>query len=110
MEKKYSTGTFAKLANVTERTIRYYDKIGLLKPSFVMKNGYRQYTDRDFLKLQKIISLKNLGFSISEIFPMVSEDDSNSMKNSINLQIDLINKRITHLQVLKDCYDRYGTD
>ena len=42
MEKKYSTGTFAKLANVTERTIRYYDKIGLLKPSFVMKNGYRQ--------------------------------------------------------------------
>lgn len=108
MEKKYSTGTFAKLANVTERTIRYYDKIGLLKPSFVMKNGYRQYTDRDFLKLQKIISLKNLGFSISEIFPMVSEDDSNSMKNSINLQIDLINKRITHLQALKDSLKTVG--
>lgn len=108
MEKKYSTGTFAKLANVTERTIRYYDKIGLLKPSFVMKNGYRQYTDRDFLKLQKIISLKNLGFSISEIFPMVSEDDSNSIKNSINLQIDLINKRITHLQVLKDSLKTVG--
>ena len=46
----YSTGQFAKLANVTERTIRYYDKIGLLKPSFVMENGYRRYTQSDLLK------------------------------------------------------------
>ncbi len=35
----YKTGQFAKLANVSERTIRYYDKIGLLKPSFVMEMG-----------------------------------------------------------------------
>ena len=47
----YKTGQFAKLANVSERTIRYYDKIGLLKPSFVMENGYRQYSDLDLLKL-----------------------------------------------------------
>ena len=64
----YKTGKFAKLANVSERTIRYYDKIGLLKPSFVMENGYRQYSDLDLLKLQKILSLKHLGFSIEEIF------------------------------------------
>ena len=43
----YKTGQFAKLSNVSERTIRYYDKIGLLKPSFVMENGYRQYGDLD---------------------------------------------------------------
>ena len=64
----YKTGQFAKLANVSERTVRYYDKIGLLKPSFVMENGYRQYSDLDLLKLQKILSLKHLGFSIEEIF------------------------------------------
>lgn len=100
----YKTGQFAKLANVSERTIRYYDKIGLLKPSFVMKNGYRQYSDLDLLKLQKILSLKHLGFSIEEIFPMVM--DNTNLKESFELQIDLIEDKISHLQSLKDALKR----
>ena len=36
MEKLYSTGEFAKMAGVTLRTIRYYDKIGLLKQKFLI--------------------------------------------------------------------------
>ena len=100
----YKTGQFAKLANVSERTIRYYDKIGLLKPSFVMENGYRQYSDLDLLKLQKILSLKHLGFSIEEIFPMVM--DNTNLKESFGLQIDLIEDKINHLQSLKDALKR----
>lgn len=100
----YKTGQFARLANVSERTIRYYDKIGLLNPSFVMENGYRQYSDLDFLKLQKILSLKHLGFSIDEIFPMVM--DNTNLKESFELQIDLIEDKISHLQSLKDALKR----
>ena len=100
----YKTGQFARLANVSERTIRYYDKIGLLKPSFVMENGYRQYSDLDLLKLQKILSLKHLGFSIEEIFPMVM--DNTNIKESFELQIDLIEDKISHLQSLKDALKR----
>lgn len=100
----YKTGQFAKLANVSERTIRYYDKIGLLKPSFVMENGYRQYSDLDLLKLQKVLSLKHLGFSIEEIFPMVM--DNTNLKESFELQIDLIEDKISHLQSLKDALKR----
>ena len=100
----YKTGQFAKLANVSERTIRYYDKIGLLKPSFVMENGYRQYSDLDLLKLQKILSLKHLGFSIEEIFPMVMDDTN--LKESFELQIGLIEDKISHLQSLKDALKR----
>ena len=100
----YKTGQFAKLANVSERTIRYYDKIGLLKPYFVMENGYRQYSDLDLLKLQKILSLKHLGFSIDEIFPMVM--DNTNLKESFDLQIDLIEDKISHLQSLKDALKR----
>lgn len=100
----YKTGQFARLANVSERTIRYYDKIGLLKPSFVMENGYRQYSDLDLLKLQKILSLKHLGFSIEEIFPMVM--DNTNLKESFELQIDLIEDKISHLQSLKDALKR----
>lgn len=100
----YKTGQFARLANVSERTIRYYDKIGLLKPSFVMENRYRQYSDLDLLKLQKILSLKHLGFSIEEIFPMVM--DNTNLKESFELQIDLIEDKISHLQSLKDALKR----
>ena len=100
----YKTGQFARLANVSERTIRYYDKIGLLKPSFVMENGYRQYSDLDLLKLQKILSLKHLGFSIEEIFPMVM--DNTNLKESFELQMDLIEDKISHLQSLKDALKR----
>lgn len=96
----YKTGEFAKLANVTERTLRYYDKIGLLKPSSILSNGYRQYTDSDLLKLQKILSLKHLGFSIEEIFPIVLEDQN--LKESFKMQIDLIDSRIKHMTAIKD--------
>ena len=98
--QKYKTGEFAKLANVTERTLRYYDKIGLLKPSSILSNGYRQYTDSDLLKLQKILSLKHLGFSIEEIFPIVLEDQN--LKESFKMQIDLIDSRIKHMTAIKD--------
>ena len=96
----YKTGEFAKLANVTERTLRYYDRIGLLKPSSILSNGYRQYTDSDLLKLQKILSLKHLGFSIEEIFPIVLEDQN--LKESFKMQIDLIDSRIKHMTAVKD--------
>ncbi len=101
----YSTGQFAKLANVTERTIRYYDKIGLLKPSFVMENGYRKYTQSDLLKLQKILSLKHMGFSLEEIYPMVSKEQN--IKESFSMQIDLLDSQIKHLQVIKDSMENF---
>lgn len=105
MIKIYSTGQFAKLANVTERTIRYYDKIGLLKPSFVMENGYRRYTQSDLLKLQKILSLKHMGFSLEEIYPMVSKEQN--IKESFSMQIDLLDSQIKHLQVIRDSMESF---
>ena len=102
---KYSTGQFAKLANVTERTIRYYDKIGLLKPSFVMENGYRRYTQSDLLKLQKILSLKHMGFSLEEIYPMVSKEQN--IKESFSMQLDLLDSQIKHLQVIRDSMESF---
>lgn len=105
MKKKYSTGQFAKLANVTERTIRYYDKIGLLNPSFVMENGYRRYTQSDLLKLQKILSLKHMGFSLEEIYPMVSKEQN--IKESFSMQIDLLDRQIKQLQLIRDSVESF---
>lgn len=63
----YQTGQLARKALVTERTLRYYDKLGLLSPSEYSEAGYRLYTDEDLVNLQQILALKFLGFSLDEI-------------------------------------------
>lgn len=98
----YSSGEFAKKANVTLRTIRYYDKQGILKPSLVDENGYRFYTDADFAKLQKILSLKYLGFSLDEIMTItINDQDQDFIRHSIDLQLGLVRKKIEHLSLVE---------
>lgn len=65
--KYYRSGQFARKAEVSIRTLRYYDKEGLLAPSQYTESGYRLYTDEDLLNLQQILALKFLGFSLYEI-------------------------------------------
>lgn len=103
MNNYYTTGQFAKLANVSQRTIRYYDKIGLLKPSCISDNGYRQYSETDFIRLQKIVTLRNLDFSIEEIFSMMSSEET--LKDSLHLQSSLVQAKIKNLQNLKEALD-----
>lgn len=97
----YTTGKFAKLANVSERTLRYYDKIGLLKPSKTESNGYRKYAKEDLRKLQKIILLKKLGFPLEEITIMLLESDT-SWIESLKMQISLVDQKIRYFASLKD--------
>lgn len=100
-EGYYTSGEFARKANVTIRTIRFYDKQGILKPSRVSEAGYRLYTDEDFGRLQKILSLKYLGFSLEEIMALTINDDREDMAHSLMLQKELIRKRIRHLEMME---------
>jgi MerR family transcriptional regulator, thiopeptide resistance regulator len=63
----YSVGEFASRANVTVRTLRYYESVGLLAPAQRTESGYRRYSDADLLLLQQILALKFLGFSLADI-------------------------------------------
>ena len=101
MAHYYTTGEFARMAHVTIRTIRYYDKKGLLKPSFVNESGYRMYSDEDFLRLQKILSLKYLGFSLKEISNMTIHDTSSDILESLKMQIDLVQKKIENMNQME---------
>ncbi len=67
MTATYSIGAFAKKTGTTIRTLRYYDEIGLLKPTFITETGRRYYSDDDLITLQKIVSLKFLGYSLEKI-------------------------------------------
>lgn len=55
------------LTKVSVRTLHHYDKIGLLKPSIRLVNGYRVYCEEDLLTLQQILALKFFGFELNQI-------------------------------------------
>ena len=99
----YSSGVFARMADVTLRTIRYYDKQDILKPSYVSEAGARFYTDRDFARLQQILLLKYLGFSLEDIREMLIDDtDYHFMLNSLNIQLKLVQDRIEQMQHVEE--------
>ena len=90
------------MAGVTLRTIRYYDQHDILKPSFVSESGARFYTDTDFARLQQILLLKYLGFSLEDIREMTIEDpDSHFMLNALNVQLKLVQDRIEQMQLVE---------
>ena len=57
----------ARLAGVTERTLRYYDCIGLLRPSGMTDGGYRLYDGAAMQRLQQILFFRELGFPLAQI-------------------------------------------
>ncbi len=80
---EYSIEQLSKLANVSVRTLHYYDEIGLLKPAFRVSNGRRFYGIDQLLILEDIIFLKKMGFSLKKIKSMVgisNKDKSALMK------------------------------
>jgi DNA-binding transcriptional MerR regulator len=73
----FSTGAFARLAQVSVRTLHHYDEIGLLAPAQVDdRTGYRWYSADQLARLHRILALRDLGFSLSEIQPIVDEEVS----------------------------------
>ena len=67
-QKLYKIGVFSQMNRVTIKTLRYYDQIGLLEPEYVDEiSGYRYYTSGQLPHLHKILSLREMGFTIEEI-------------------------------------------
>jgi DNA-binding transcriptional MerR regulator len=60
-------GELARRTGLTVRTLHHYDEIGLLPPSLHSDSGHRLYTAGDVTRLQQVISLRQLGFSLEEI-------------------------------------------
>lgn len=108
MDKEYLTsGRFAKMARVSVRTVRFYDKQNILKPSYVNETtGARYYQAKDLVKLQQILLYKYLGFSLDEIKElMVKAEDKNFMVDSMKLQQTLISDKIDQMMLVKKAVD-----
>ncbi|SDM51446.1 DNA-binding transcriptional regulator, MerR family [Paenibacillus jilunlii] len=86
MKQTWKVGELARLTGLTIRTLRYYDQIDLFAPSGYSDSGHRLYTEADIVRLQQILSLKELGLSLEEIKTVLTGNDF-SLPEIISLQI-----------------------
>ena len=105
-DKLYKSGEFAKKAHITKKTLRYYDENNILRPSFVNESGARFYSDNDFAKLQQIIFLKYLSFSLADIKEMtLRSDDKNFWEESLKMQANLVTQKMEQLALMKSALE-----
>ena len=90
----YRVSEFAEKAGVTVRTLHHYDRLGLLKPSGRTEAGYRLYGERDFARLQQIVTLKFIGLPLRQIKDLLDRGDLD-LKSALQLQrLLLLEKRL----------------
>ncbi|MGE6595063.1 MerR family transcriptional regulator [Bacillus proteolyticus] len=109
MSKKegYSIGEFSKRTGTSIRTLQYYDETGLLKPEKNISSGHRVYKDKDILALQKIVSLKVLGYSLEEIRVMLNVKSLNiSLKETLQNQRVAFEEKKKQLEVAIKAIER----
>lgn len=92
-------GEFAKIFNVTIKTIRFYEEKELLNPCYIDKySGYRYYDDENIKQMNQILYLKKLGFSLDEI----KKYDEKLVKNKIEEYQEKIIQYTSNINILKD--------
>ncbi|WP_019244211.1 MULTISPECIES: MerR family transcriptional regulator [Bacillus] len=104
--KRWTTGQVCKQRNISVRTLRYYDQINLLTPSFKDPNGRRYYSEDDLFTLEKIIILKSLSLPLEKIRDLLDrlsykqilishynylQDQLSILQNSLSHTTSLIN-------------------
>jgi len=71
----FKIGDFSRISQVSVKTLRYYDEIGLLKPAQVDRfTGYRYYSVDQSHRLNRILALKDLGLSLEQIAWLLDDD------------------------------------
>ena len=107
---QYRIGELAARVGLTERTIRYYEELGLLESVKRLEGGVRVYTDDDLRRLTYIRKLKTLGLSLQEMLElenMYRRQRSNRsvlprLMELLDSHLGTLNERMTELQALRD--------
>jgi MerR family transcriptional regulator, repressor of the yfmOP operon len=96
-------GEAANRAGLTQRTLRYYEELGLLMPASRMEGGFRLYSSEDMERIDYIKNLRDvLGFSLAEIRDMVDAEDARSHIKSELQQSENFEQRRARLMQLKE--------
>ena len=103
METYFSVGEISKLTNVPIQTLRYYDKMGLLKPAYINEqNNYRYYSINQFIKIDLLKQCKLIGLSLKEIEELLKDEiTSDSMIKIIDRQRKVLDEKIKEMESIK---------
>ena len=108
---EYTIKKLAQLADISTRTLRYYDQIGLLKPNKINKSNYRIYDEKNVNKLQQIMFYRSLDFSLAKI-KQIMDDPNFSRLKALKEQQKLllekqveINRLLTNIDLTIKTYD-----
>ena len=93
MEKKMTSGEIAKKVGISQKAVRLYDEKGLLKPSDYSEGNYRLYDNEAILVLEKIIALKQIGFTLEEIYENLVLGKNMDIVESLNQQLEIMEKK-----------------
>lgn len=99
----YKIGDFSSMSKTTIKTLRYYEKEGLLKPIYIGDNGYRYYEISQLVEISKIISLRQLGLSIKDIKSILDGQELKEILNKRKKEIEE-NLILHHIQLSKINY------
>lgn len=90
-DRKFSIGEFSEKTGLPIPTLHYYDEIGLLQPEKNPSSGHRTYYFQDIITLQKIISLKFLGYRLDKIAILLNESSFNvDLNESLSLHLNAL--------------------
>lgn len=95
--RRFTVGELAKLVGVSVRTLQYYDQNGLLPATF-SEGGRRVYGHDAVFKLQQLLFLKGLGFSLKEIRSIIRQGATTDFKHIFTEQRDILLRKIENLQ------------
>lgn len=101
MKEFYTVGEVSKIFNVSTDTLRFYDKINLVKPWKTGDNGYRYYSKAQFEMISTIILLRSIGTPIQKLDKILSHEDASGIEHELIRQIKEIEFKISELQNLK---------
>jgi DNA-binding transcriptional MerR regulator len=84
----FKIGEFSRLSRVSVRMLRHYDQLGLLKPSRTDNfTNYRYYSADQLPRLNRILALRDLGFSLEQIGNMLDEElSAEQLMGMLNLK------------------------
>lgn len=98
---KYTAGELAGKCGVSARTVRFYDEKNILAPCGYSEAGYRLYDDESAERLQKIVMLRFLDFTIDQISEMMMEE-AFDVRKSLYEQEKLLIEKKEHIQRILD--------
>ena len=104
-EDLFQAREFAELTGVTVRTLHHYDRLGLLKPSRYSHAGYRLYRESDVARLEQIVALKFIGFSLKEIKNILSRG-SLDLAKALRQQREAITEKRLQLDLAIQAIER----